>query len=213
MEDKHTHLIVYKLPSLTSTKLGCFPEFKHMIMLTDDAKPTTHKMRPVPLARQDKVEKEIQDYVAQGIWEPIDKSLWQHQLVTVPKPDGSPCITTDLSPLNQFVVPDRYPLPHIKDLFLELCGARVFSKLDLCKGYFHVKLDERCRDYTMTLTHQGLFHYKRLPMGLTDSGAIFQRLVAQTLAGLKGAVTYIDDILVYGVIQEEHDGNLEAVMA
>ncbi len=44
--------------------------------------------------------------------------------------------------------------------------------------------------------HQGLNHYKRLPMGLTDSGVIFQQLVAQTLAGLKGMVAYIDDILI-----------------
>ncbi len=76
VDDRYTRLIV-KFPSLTSTKLGCYPEFKHMITLTDDAKPTTHKMRPIPLARQKKKKKEIQDYVAQGIWEPFDKSQQQ----------------------------------------------------------------------------------------------------------------------------------------
>ncbi len=63
------------------------------------------------------------------------------------------------------------------------------------------------------LIHQELFHYKHLPMGLNDSGAVFQWLVAQTLAGLKGTVAYIDDILIYGATQEEHDANLEAVLA
>ncbi|MCP4536521.1 MAG: RNA-directed DNA polymerase, partial [Chloroflexi bacterium] len=171
----------------------------------ENTKPTTRKMHPVPLSRRDQVEQEVQEYVKQGIWEPVNKSLWQHQLVTVPKPDGSPRITTDLSPLNLFVIPDRYPLPRIKELFLELRGACIFSKLDLRKGYFHVQLAEECRDYMMMITHQGLFRYKRLPMRLTDSGAVLQRPVAQTLAGVKGAVAYIDDILIYGATKEEHD--------
>ncbi len=87
------------------------------------------------------------NYAEQGIWEPIDKSLCQHQLITVPKPDGSPCITMDLSLLNQFIIPDCYLLLLIKELFLELLGMHAFLKLDLCKGYFHVQLAESSRDY------------------------------------------------------------------
>ncbi|MCP4539773.1 MAG: RNA-directed DNA polymerase, partial [Chloroflexi bacterium] len=116
------------------------------------------------------------------------------------------------TPLNQHVVPVRYPLPVIKDLFLELRGARFFSKLDLRKGYYHIQLDQASREYTTTLTHQGLFRYKRLPMRLTDSVSVFQQLVSQTLARCKGAVAYIDDILIFGATQEEHDANLEAVL-
>ncbi len=54
------------------------------------------------------------------------------------------------------------------------------------------------------LTYQGLFRYKRLPMGLMDSGAVFQWLIAQTLAGVSGAMAYIDDILIFGATKEEH---------
>ncbi len=74
---------------------------------------------------------EVQELVKQDIWEPVDKSIWQHQLVTVPKPDSTPQITTDLLPLNQFIISDCHPILNIKELFLEFQGVWVFSKLDL----------------------------------------------------------------------------------
>ena len=51
------------------------------------------------------------------IWSPINKSEWVHAIVAVPKPDGSVRIMTDLSLLNKYVVPERYQLPHIQELF------------------------------------------------------------------------------------------------
>ncbi len=81
------------------------------------------------------------------------------------------------------------------------------------KGYFHVQLAKRSQDYTTTLTHQGLFWYKHLLMGLTDSGVVFQQLVAHALTGVKGAVAYIDDILIYRATKEAHNANLDAVLS
>ncbi len=123
------------------------------------------------------------------VWELVERSRWQLQLVTVPKPDGSPRFTTDMSPLNQHVFPVHYPLLVIKDLFLKLWGAHFFSKLNQQKGCYHIQPDESSREYTTMLTHQGLFCYKRLLMGLTDSASVFQQLVSQKLAGCKGAMT------------------------
>ncbi len=85
--------------------------------------------------------------------------------------------------------------------------------MDLRKGYFHIQLAELSRDLMTMITHQGLFRYKRLPMGLTESGAIFQWLVSQMLAGCKGVILYFDSILIYGENQEEHDLNLDAALA
>ncbi len=116
--DKYTQLIADKHPSLLSEKMGRFPGYAHSITLMDNVRLTTRRLCPVPLARCKAVAKEIQELVDQDIWKPIDKSVCQHQLVMVPKPDGTPCITTDLLLLNQFVVPGCFPLPHIKDLYL-----------------------------------------------------------------------------------------------
>jgi hypothetical protein len=158
------------------------------------------------------VKKEIDYMVQEGIWEPIEKSEWVHQLVTVMRANGQPRITTDLSPLNKFVIPQRYPLPNIKDLFLELNGAKVFSKIDLRRGYYHIELCEESRPLTATLTHWGLYQYKRLPMGLCDSASAFQQAVSSNLVGLEGVLDYIDDILVYGNNKEEHDRRLLALL-
>ena len=201
-----------RYPNLTKEGIGVFPDFCHSITVTNDAKPRAVKLRPVPLARRDAVAKEIDFMVKQGIWEKVEKSEWVHQMVIVMKPNGQPRITTDLSPLNQYVIPERYPLPHVKDLFLELSGATIFTKLDLKKGYFHIQLSPESRALTATITPSGLFQYTKLPMGLKDSASVFQRMVALTLSDCPGCICYIDDILVYGSSMEEHDRRLEEVL-
>ncbi len=75
-----------------------------------------------------------------GIWEETSSSEWVHPMVTVHKPDRGVHSTTDLSALNEYVIPEQYPLPKIKDLFFDVSRAKVFSKLDLKKGYFHIPL-------------------------------------------------------------------------
>ena len=204
--------MLIRYPSLTAEGIGVFPDFQHVITVTDDAKPRAVKLRPVPLARREAVAKEIDYMVQQGIWEKAEKSSWAHQMVTVMKPNGQPRITTDLSPLNQYVVPERYPLPNVKDLFLELSGATVFTKLDLKKGYFHIQLSPESRSLTATITPSGLFQYTKLPMGLKDSASVFQRMVSLTLSDCPGCICYIDDILVYASTMEEHDKRLESVL-
>ena len=199
-------------PSLFQSSVGLFPGYQHRIQLTTDARPTAVKLRGVPLARRAEVEKEIARMDKEGVWEPVTQSEWIHGLVTVPKESGGVRITTDLSPLNHYVIAEAFPLPAIKDVLPELYGAKVFSKLDFRKGYFHIQLHPDSRPLTTTITSSGLRQYTRLPMGLKESASTFQRLVHQTLAGLKGVVFYIDDILVFGKTRTEHDHNLKPVM-
>ncbi len=95
---------------------------------------------------------------------------------------------------------------------MELNGAKVFSKLNLQKGYFHIPLAEGSKDLTTTITPIGLRRYNRFPMGLMDAASAFQRRTQQALAGLPGVIVYIDDIVVFGKDQEEHDRNLPQVL-
>ncbi|GFR83578.1 RNA-directed DNA polymerase (Reverse transcriptase) domain containing protein [Elysia marginata] len=208
----HNHHVLSDFPRLLSDELGTFPDYEHVIAVTDDAIPSAKKLRPVPLSRRQATEKEVALMDKVGIWEKVDKSQWVHPLVTVNKPNGEVRITTDLSPLNRFMTPDRFPLPNPKDLFLELRGATVFSKLDLRKAFFHVELAPESRSLTTTLTHQGLRQYCRLPMGLKDTASVCQRLVSQTLAGCPGTIAYIDDILVFVPTQADHDCHLREAL-
>ena len=134
-------------------------------------------------------------------------------MVVVSKKDGGVGITSDLSPLNKFIIPDRHPLPLIEDLILKLRGQRIFSKLNLRKGFYHIKLDEDSRRYTATMTPLGLMAYNRLPMGLQDAAAVFQKAVSRTLAKCNNTLVFVDDILVYGKTRTEHDRALQQVLA
>ncbi len=205
--------ILNEFPKLTEESLGKYPDSDHRIRLQDiNVHPTAARLRPVPIARRQATDEEITNMETAGIWEKVETSEWVHPLVTVPKPNDKVRVTTDLTALNKYVIPDRYPLPNIKDLLLEISGARVFSKIDLTKAYYHVGLAEESRPLTSTLTPKGLYQYRRLPMGLKDSAAAFQRRVAQTLHDCSGTIVYIDDILVFGRTKMEHDERLRKVL-
>ena len=199
-------------PALTSDDLGTFPGYEHRIQVTPDFKPHVSKLRPIPLSKRDTVAREIQHMVDTGVWSPIDKSESAHAMVLVAKKDGGIRITSDLSPLNQYVVPHRHPLPLMEDLLLQLRGMTHFSKLDLRKGYFHLVLDEESRRLTATLTPLGLFAYNRLPMGLKDAASAFQKCVSDALSTCKNTIAFLDDILVFGRNRQEHDDALKSVL-
>ena len=111
-------------------------------------------------------------------------SPWSSPLHMVKKKDGSwrPC--GNYRRLNNVTVPDRYPLPNIADFSSQLSGSKVFSKLDLQKGYYQVPmaLDDIMK--TAIITPFGMFEFLRLPFGLRNGGQTFQRLMDQVLGGL-----------------------------
>ena len=114
----------------------------------------------------------------------------------VKKPDGSwrPC--GDYHSLNTQTIPDRYPLPNIADLSSRLYGSKVFTKLDLTKGYYQVPMSTGDIPKTAVITPFGLFEWLRMLFGLRNRGCIFQRLMDQILQGLPYCFVYVDDILI-----------------
>src|SRR6478672_9711150 len=94
---------------------------------------------------------------------------------------------------------DVYPLPRIDDALDALGGNRYFTGLDLMSGYWQIEVDPADREKTAFSTFQGIFQFKRLPFGLTNAPATFQRLMDLVLAGLKWqyCLEYLDDIIVF----------------
>ncbi|CAF4681916.1 unnamed protein product, partial [Rotaria magnacalcarata] len=78
-----------------------------------------------------------------------------------------------------------YPLPRIDDVIERLNGSHIFSKIDLRSGYFQVPLDNEERNKIAFITHDGLWHFNRLPQGLKNSPSVFQRLMNNTLGSLR----------------------------
>ncbi|KAL1263298.1 hypothetical protein QQF64_006037 [Cirrhinus molitorella] len=97
-------------------------------------------------------------------------------------------------------------------MFAYLCGATVFSTLDLQSAYHQVELHEDSRNLTAFITHEGLFRFKRVPYGLASAPSCFQKMMSEILKGQSGVHCYLDDIMVTGATLKEHDENLQAVL-
>ncbi len=112
------------------------------------------------------------------------------------KPDGSfrPC--GDFRALNASTVADKYPIPHMQDLSANLAGCKLFSKVDLVKGFFNTPVAPEDIHKTAVITPFGLFEFVRMPFGLCNAAQMSQRMMDSILHDLEDVYVYLDDILV-----------------
>ena len=120
----------------------------------------------------------------------------------------------DYRKLNEVTIKNKYPLPKIEDLFDQLNGARVFSKIDLRTGYHQLKVRESDIPKTAFTTRYGLFEYTVMSFGLTNGPAYFMNLMNKIFMKYpdKFVVVFIDDILIYSKTEEEHAEHLRLVL-
>ena len=116
----------------------------------------------------------------------------------------------DYRSLNEVTIKNKYPLPMINDLFDQLEGASVFSKIDLRSGYHQLKIREKDIPKTAFTTRYGLYEYTVMSSGLTNAPAYFMNMMNKVFMEFldKFVVVFIDDILVYSKNEEEHAEHL-----
>ena len=98
----------------------------------------------------------------------------------------------------------KYPLPTAEEIFANLNGKHIFSKLDLPEAYLQIPVEEKCAELLTINTHRGLYKINRLQYGIKVVPTIFQKIMDTMLADLDFATAYLDDILIKSKNQEYH---------
>ena len=194
------------------TDIGEIPECQMDINLTDEI-PVNQAYRHLPRKLYDDVKNYISDLIVNG-WVQESSSPYASPIVCVRKKDGSLRLCVDYRKLNLKTVPDRQPIPRVQDLLDGLHGQKYFSTLDMAKAYHQGYVRDICRKYTAFSTPWALFEWLRIPFGLKNAPAAFQKFINQALSGLldKICLAYLDDILIYGKNFKEHKQNLRRVL-
>ena len=181
-----------------------------LITRTAPISKTPYRMAPAELKE---LQSQLQEILDKKFIRP-SHSPWGAPILFVKKKDGTMRMCIDYRELNKVTIKNRYPLPRIDDLFDQLQGASVFSKIDLRSGYHQLKVKETDIPKTAFRTRYGHYEFLVMSFGLTNAPAAFMDLMNRVFREYldKFVVVFIDDILIYSKSQEEHATHLELVL-
>ncbi|XP_062541036.1 uncharacterized protein K02A2.6-like [Armigeres subalbatus] len=195
-------------------RLGSIKNIIVDIPIKSDAAPVVQPYRRIPVALEKLVDNKLDELLEQGVIEPVNEpAKWISPVVVVPKgDDGDVRICVDMRRANEAVERENHPLPTFEDFLPHLAKAKVFSRLDVKNAFHQVEISKRSREITTFITRKGLFRYTRLMFGINCAPELFQKTMEQILSGCDGCLNYIDDVIVHGCDQKEHDMRLEKVL-
>lgn len=209
---KHKNVILKENEKLTSTT-----KIKHKIQ-TSHEKPIYTKTYRYPHAHKQTVKDQIEDMLENGIITHSD-SPWNAPIWVVPKKSDASGkkkyrVVIDYRKLNEVTVDDKFPIPQIEDILDNLGKSTYFTTLDLKSGFHQIEMDQNSRQKTAFSTDLGHYEFLRMPFGLKNAPATFQRAMNSILGDLIGTVCYVylDDVIVFGKSLNEHIINLGKVL-
>ena len=172
------------------------------------------RQRPYRSSRKDKgeIEKLVKEMYNAGIIQD-SRSPWAAPVILVEKKGGEKRFCVDFRKLNVVTKKDSYPLPRIDDTLDSLYGMKFFTTIDLASGYWQIELDEESKEKTAFIIDNELYEFTRMPFGLCNAPATFQRLMNQALRGVIGkkALVYLDDVIIFSKSAEDHERDLQEV--
>lgn len=187
----------------------------HHIKVSEGQQPIACQPFRMSQNRRAALKVELGKLLTAGVIEECE-SPWAANVVMVPKKDGGMRLCIDFRKLNEVTEPDRYPLPRIEDILHAAKTSNYMTTLDLRSGYFQVNVDPSDRDKTCFITPMGTYRFIRMPMGLRNSGATFQRLIDRFKVNLSlesTVLAYLDDIIVLSPDFKTHVKDLQSVFS
>ncbi len=202
--------------------LGC-TTIMEMEIETGTHPPISQRPRQLPLAQREWLRNHLKQHLEEDI---IERSMshWGSPIVMVGKKDGEWRMCVDYRAVNSLLptvlkpyskakgVLSLVPIPKIDELLATMEGCQVFSTMDIRSGFHHIALDEESKAKSAFVTPFGKFQFKRVPFGLCQAPAYFQRVIEEVLQECGDfAMAYLDDIIVFSKTEEEHLLHLEKV--
>ncbi|GJZ36004.1 putative reverse transcriptase domain-containing protein, partial [Tanacetum coccineum] len=209
-------LIVRDFPKVFPEDLPGIPptrQVEFQIDLVPGAAPVARAPYRLAPSEMKELAEQLQELSDKGFIRP-SSSPWGAPVLFVKKKDGSFRMCIDYRELNKLTVKNRYPLPSIDDLFDQLQGSSVYSKIDLRSGYHQLRVREEDIPKTAFRTRYGHYEFQVMPFGLTNAPAVFMDLMNRVCKPYldKFVIVFIDDILIYSKNKEEHEGHLKLIL-
>jgi hypothetical protein len=216
VDSLETIKVVSEFPDVFLKDLpGMPPERKveFAIQLLPGTAPISNRAYRVSRLELVELKKQIDELSEKGYIRP-STSPWAAPVLFVEKKDGTRRMCIDYRALNEVTIKNKYPLPRIEDLFDQLRGASVFSKIDLRSGYHLLKIRPSDIPKTVFITKYKLYEFTVMSFGLMNAPAFFMNLMNNVFMDYldKFVVVFIDDILIYSQSEEEHVDHLRMVL-
>ena len=174
-----------------------------MTIDTGISNPVSQKPYPIVMKNHQWVKEEIKKLLTAKVI-CSSRSSWSAPIIVVPKGDGGKQLVLDYCALNKVTRKLTWPMPKVEDIFSKSNGTKYFSTLILLAGYHHIPLDRSSRPETAFNSPFGKYEYVKLPFGLTQASGYFQELMTGILKDFNFAVAYLDDIIIFSRMAEEH---------
>ncbi|GJS66577.1 putative reverse transcriptase domain-containing protein [Tanacetum coccineum] len=208
--------IVRDFPEVFPEDLSGLPptrQVEFQIDLMPGAAPVARAPYRLAPSEMKELSEQLQELSDKGFIRP-SSSPWGAPVLFVKKKDGSFRMCIDYRELNKLTVKNRYPLPRIDDLFDQLQGSSVYSKIDLRSGYHQLRVREEDIPKTAFRTRYGHYEFQVMPFGLTNAPAVFMDLMNRVCKPYldKFVIVFIDDILIYSKNKKEHEEHLKAIL-
>ena len=193
-------------------RIGHYDKLKYEIKLKEGTQPISLPPYHASPEKREAINKQLDKWFKQDVIEKTD-SPWGAPVIVV-YCFGKPRVCVDYRKVNAISQSDEYPLPRQTDILRALTGSQWLSTFDALSGFHQVKVKEEHQEITAFRCHRGLMKFKRLPFGLRNGPAVFQRVMNDILNEIlwEFILVYIDDIIVYSTTFEDHLKHLDSVL-
>jgi hypothetical protein len=184
----------------------------HEIKTYPDAKPVRQCLHPVHPCKAAAIKLELKKLLKAGFIYPVALIDWVSNLVPIDKKQGTIHICVDYRDINKALPKDNFPTPFIDQIVDDCAGSEIFSLMDGFSGYNQINIVPEDQHKTSFIFPWGTFAYQKLPFGLKNAGATFQRAMSYSFHDIKNIMQpYLDDLLAHSMCWVDHPIHLRAI--